>query len=64
MNWQPIETAPQDGDIFLLWEPDGNYVVGFYHWKRKTWVSLAADDPNDEVKPSHWMALPFPPEGE
>jgi len=61
MNWQPIDTAPQDGDIFLLWEPDGHYVVGFYHFKRKAWVSLAGDDPNDELKPSHWMDLPPEP---
>lgn len=60
-GWEPIETAPKDGTLVLLFCPSqftGDYqIVGL--WERGNWR-----DP-DECQPieaTHWMPLPMPPE--
>lgn len=58
--WQPIETAPKDGKLVLLWEPEyyqgkGGHELGLY--RDGKWRSLRAFILN----PSHWMPLPEPP---
>lgn len=55
-EWQPIETAPKEGALVLLWI-EGGVEIGF--WNGKTW-----DDGNfyDDIgTPTHWMPLPEPP---
>ena len=65
MEWQPIETAPKDGSIVLLYE-DGFVYEGSALENSKRWTEVGygfvgcgccADSP----KPTHWMpriALP------
>ena len=55
-EWQPIETAPRDGKIILIYGEDfgvtegrcdqGYWLVFWYH---------------TDVNPTHWMPLPEPP---
>lgn len=66
--WQPIETAPKDGDgiatdIGLLgfWFNPSIYagVVAIIHWRGGKWTF---GDNHRKCKPTHWMPLPDPPE--
>jgi hypothetical protein len=64
MEWQPIETAPRDGDAILaIWcnkdgkDCGGHMVVWF--WCNE-WTCV--DNPQTKfVEPSFWMPLPAPP---
>ena len=67
-EWQPIETAPQDGRrIIGCYVPDGDAAVvrwkaghGDWHgyWNLDVCGSYAEDG---EWWPTHWMPLPEPP---
>jgi len=72
MEWLPIETAPRDGSVLLLWR--GLHVVA--GWFEKTdhydWYFLDDTRLNDDetiepnaylrdCPPTHWMPLPSPP---
>lgn len=50
-GWQPIATAPKDGENVLLWCGGPEPVIGF--WNRR-------DGWGDDF-PTHWMPLPAPP---
>jgi hypothetical protein len=61
--WQPIETAPKDGEVILLYDGDRikwSVVSGAWRWD---WPSpqWADKDGGLYAKPSHWMPLPEPP---
>lgn len=68
-EWQPIETAPKDGQAIILWPYDhysiwdgasiGEVVCGFYSKDDDEW-----NNPEERRKfnPTHWMPLPSPPE--
>jgi hypothetical protein len=71
MNWQPIETAPKDGTLVLLYFPggcfsnDGNVCVGFWSTDGSDdWFSRECDS-NSMTElgdfPTHWMPIPEPP---
>lgn len=58
-EWQPIETAPKDGESILAWLPHlalpGCIYYSGGHWRWVTnggWAGV----------PTHWMPLPPPPE--
>lgn len=63
--WQPIETAPKDGTVFL------GYKLGQFRECYKVprddcdmWCFggvSGADDLFPNIKPTHWMPLPTPP---
>lgn len=70
MTWQPIETAPKDGDV-LLYCPRRGVVRGRWdtskyakkprpYWtndRECLWgIAATRDD-----QPTHWMPLPSPP---
>ena len=64
-EWQPIETAPKDGTVFL------GYKLGQFRECYKVprddcdmWCFggvSGADDLFPNIKPTHWMPLPTPP---
>ena len=63
-DWQPIETAPKDGEVILIFTP-GTYpqvTAAFYraecelqHWQATGHRWHFPEDP------THWMPLPEPP---
>lgn len=67
MEWQPIETAPNDGTTVLLFGPDMRMGMstwfwrvdggGWYHWDGKS-EERALRGPY----PTHWMPLPEAPD--
>ena len=62
-DWQPIETAPKDGEKRLL------LVVDHGEWGDKVWMGLWADGwvlsyGKAINEPTHWMPLPEAPKPE
>ena len=59
MEWQPIETAPKDGEKVLIYYPAFNeiFAAKFEHGTWQTGVWSAHPSP----QPSVWMPLPEPP---
>lgn len=57
-DWKPISTAPKDGSDVLLYLPSTRQRVGFFSSKGE-WQTSASFN---KVTPSHWMALPKPPD--
>lgn len=60
-EWQPIETAPKDGTLILLWafldwKDDLVPVCGWYAQSAEMWLCHSA-----WLNPTHWMPLPEPP---
>jgi len=55
--WQPIETAPKDKPLWVIWSNDYQAVAWF--------ESIAAKwndgDEYTHMIPTHWMPLPNPP---
>lgn len=61
-QWQPVETAPKDGTLVLLWWPYWRQraVIGYYATLADRWQS--SEVLYDAEPPTHWMPLPLPPE--
>ena len=75
MDWQPIETAPMDGEPILIWKADercvGEYMMSAYWDDRQDcyvpvggmhkqgYYSNVAQ--RNQGYPTHWMPLPEPP---
>lgn len=66
-QWQPIETAPRDGSVIILYGKSkhaGLDVVGTGHWykleRRFVWDNYLGDEPRP---PTEWQPLPAPPKG-
>ena len=70
MDWQPIETAPRDGTVFMAYRRDAgilniHYVspadlnVGSDDYECRWWTTDGQDLTSD--MPTHWMPLPLPP---
>lgn len=59
MNWQPIDTAPVEGE-FLVFMPDGipQIQTGVWHPNIKV---IGNHFLFDMWPPTHWMPLPTPP---
>lgn len=55
-DWQPIETAPKDGEIVDLWHRVYGRITDTW-WDDGGWVP-AADWQSDIT---HWKPLPEPP---
>lgn len=71
-EWQPIETAPQDGTDILLGyfnEPayEGASIgysceVAFWHAGHNKWCGRVLLNAEGPFAPTHWMPLPLPPD--
>lgn len=60
-EWQPIETAPKDGDPYLFIDADGRMLVGW--WFVNRWNLVTQDgEPIVIWTLTHWMPLPQPPQ--
>ena len=75
-NWQPIETAPKDGTLLLLYSNTEYYKeVVFGSWRcdnsdyeesEPMWLDTSYDDwsiglNSCPLYPTHWMPVPEPP---
>jgi hypothetical protein len=60
VGWQPIETAPKDGTIVLVWDGENMAVADWVEFPYRPgggWmegIEVFSD-------PTHWMPLPEPP---
>ena len=73
MNWQPIETAPKDGDKIDLYDPIYGRFIDV-EWCHSSplhpdghWVKDVLDYSGTDLswlEPTHWMPLPTPPTDE
>jgi hypothetical protein len=55
MEWQPIETAPKDGTVIIVYAPDFFQTAA---WVGNGWTNAANSWLGDVT---HWMPLPEPP---
>lgn len=66
-DWQPIATAPRDGEYVLLgwFELPGQNMrsVGFWHSREKAWCDTHQVLHNERSHPTHWAPLLSPPVG-
>lgn len=60
MRWLPIESAPMDGTLILLYTDSGAITVGQFDSLLKYW-RYDYDNADGHDKPTHWMSLPQPP---
>lgn len=62
--WQPIETAPKDGDPFNYGDPilgwDGKEIA-IIEWLSTEWSLCHDYEGLVGFHPTHWMPLPAPP---
>lgn len=66
MEWQPIETAPKNGDDLWLYQQgqEPEQFVGYFcsdgcsYWAYR---ERLVNDVVGEANPTHWMPLPPPP---
>jgi hypothetical protein len=70
-QWQPIETAPKDSDVLLLYQDGEGVQAGYWYDLEKphSWVAVETQGlTGGRMQPTHWMPLPAapvtPPEGE
>lgn len=58
MSWQPIETAPKDGDVLVYVARSKEQFVAYWDEEEEAWRFA----PNAKLKtPTHWMPLPPAP---
>lgn len=63
-EWQPIETAPKDGKIFLAFEPSFGRIILRFGEHADDGSALWEDTLQEywpHYQPTHWMPLPDPP---
>ncbi len=71
IDWQPIETAPKDGTVVLVWPPTFTGVISCAQWSedqcanrpRPFWSRLdnTSDADSRRKPPTHWAPLPAGP---
>lgn len=74
MDWQPIETAPRDGSLIMVANPNSGVWMAWYKavyqsgfCPNNPWQSAMLNhdhlSKNGSWIPTHWMPLPDPPKG-
>ena len=58
VQWQPVETAPKDGQNIILYSDDIGPVVGYWQEWKGVWVVVCS---NWETEPRFWQPLPDAP---
>lgn len=63
-EWQPIETAPKDGTVIAVWNPQQPDLVryarfGHFTLNHREWLTLRGTAMT--WVPTHWIELPDPP---
>jgi hypothetical protein len=69
MDWQPIETAPKDGESLVLWCEKSEQMILDAAWKCGQWREFTLDGYDNLSwralepwqKPTHWMRI-VPPQ--
>ncbi len=66
-DWQPIETAPRDGTVILVWDNDTVMTANWYEPPKPHESPRWEHNWNGEVLEdcfpiTHWMPLPEPPQ--
>lgn len=64
VSWMPIETIPKDGVVLVCgrWD-EGHEFAGQPWWNLANCCDSGFyGDWHDEALPTHWQALPSPPE--
>jgi hypothetical protein len=72
MKWEPIETAPKNGNTIDVWAGGGRVTDVYWRssWRGEGWHCMAEDDygnnrwtlvEQEHGTPTHWMPLPEPP---
>jgi hypothetical protein len=72
-DWQPFHTAPETGEVILVYRSDAGVFTAHYveedaHLSSVMnppegdffWFSTSGEDLTDDL-PTHWMHLPSPP---
>lgn len=59
-EWQPIETAPKDGEIVLGYWHNGEMHTG--QMRKGEWLPAWDNQDHDWNIPAYWMPLPEPPQ--
>lgn len=58
-EWQPIETAPKDGTVFLAWRKHATHPLMVSYESLYDWFANYDSEPVYNL--THWMPLPKPP---
>lgn len=78
-QWMPIETAPRDGTVIIVWDGYTGFgsTVGAAYWSKEVlyredlcildepagWRWSSDNSKNGMARATHWMPLPPAPEG-
>jgi len=58
-GWRPIETAPTDGTVILVWGSGGHDIASVWWWANENKPEWFNGDV--VVYPTHWRDLPAAP---
>lgn len=65
-DWQPVETAPEDGEPILCARGNSRFIARWWTAEGGWSLDLGGDDEclvlRTENAPTHWMPLPEPPQ--
>lgn len=60
-GWEPIETAPKDRTIMLIWSSAWLHpIMGYWSTVQNGWLEYASRDTKANIA-THWMPLPAAP---
>jgi hypothetical protein len=61
-EWQPIETAPKNGEEILVWQHGFAYMLAHWDLEAKCWARYYMNDEPGLLHPSYWQRLSPPPQ--